>query len=346
MKEPKYKRCRLSELQYAFEMRANGYSMQHIGDKLGRSKSSVSDWINHHKPRFAKGDAPWKAMSAIGKARCVYEQMKVRKKLKKRGHIRSVVTREYIINRLGDGDTPEHISATMVGKLERRVCFKTIYSFVKKERGLKKHLREKGKKRRQKVPARKHKTREGAPTKRSIHIRSEAVNNRKEFGHVEGDLIVGKRGGGREVILSLIERVSRRKWFILIPNRKATTVLAYLRGFLGNFPAGTFKTLTLDNGSEFAYSELIKLEKAMNQLLLYYADPYCSFQKGAIERANRDLRRYYPKGTDFATVNKKDIKKATTKINNTAMKLHNWRTPEEVFNAYLKKDLEIVALVA
>jgi transposase, IS30 family len=344
--EPKYKRCKLSELQYTFEMREKGYSMQDIGDKLGRSKSTISDWINNHKPRFTKGDEPWREMSYLSKARCVYEQMKVRKKLKKRGHISSAVTRNYVIDRLEQEDTPEHIAATMESDLGERICFKTIYSFVKKERGLKKYLREKGKKRRQKIPTRKHKAIKGAPTKRSIHTRSEAVNNREVFGHLEVDLIVGNRGGGKEVILSLIERVSRHKWFILIPDRKAATVLAYLRGFLENFPAGTFNTLTLDNGSEFAYSELIKLETVINELLLYYADPYCSFQKGAIERANRDLRRYFPKGTDFASVDKQDIKKATSKINKTAMKLHNWRTPEDVFNAYINKDLEITVLAA
>lgn len=345
MKQPKYKRCRLSELQYTFEMRKKGYSMHFIGKMLGRSKSTISNWVNKQKPQFAQ--EPWDSISAIGKARCVYEQMKVRKKCQKRGHIRSVKVRKYLINRLEGGDSPEHIAATMERELNDRVCFKTIYSFVKKERGLKKHLREKGKKRRQKVPARKHKTPpKGAPTKRSIHKRSKSVNNREEFGHLEVDLIIGKRNGGKEVILSLIERVTRRKWFILIPDRKAATVLAYLRGFLANFPAGTFKTLTLDNGSEFAYSELIKLEKVMKELLLYYADPYCSFQKGAIERANRDFRRFYPKGTDFANVDKQDVLKATSKINNTAMKLHNWKSPEEVFNAFINKDLGKVVLAA
>lgn len=346
MKKPKYKRCRSFELQYTFEMRAKGYSIQFIADNLKRSKSTISGWINNHQPKFAKGEEPWEEMSADGKARYVYSEMQVRKKLKRKGHLKSVEIRDYVVDRLKEEDTPEHIAGTMEQALGVKVCFKTIYNFVKKERGLKKHLREQGKKRRQKVAARKYKTLKGAPKKRSIHNRSESVSNRAEFGHLEGDLIVGKRGGGSEVILSLIERVSRQKWFILIPNRKAATVQAYLRGFLGNFPAGTFKTLTLDNGSEFAYSELIKLEKAVNDLLLYYADPYCSFQKGAIERANRDLRRYYPKGTDFATVDKIDVKKATNKINNTAMKLHHWRTPEEVFNAYINKDLEIAVLVA
>jgi len=346
MKARKYKRCKLSELQYTFEMRSKGYSIRYIAENLHRSKSTISDWINNHKPEFIRGDDPWHSMCFLSKARSVYDQMHLKKKLNKRGHIRCAKIRYYIINRLEQGHTPEHIAGTMGSDIYAEVCFKTIYNFVKKERGLKKHLREQGKRRRQKIPTRKHKTPQGAPTKRSIHKRAEFVNTRKEFGHLEADLVVGKRHGGREVILSLIERVSRRKWFILIPDRKAATVLAYLRGFLENFPAGTFKTLTLDNGSEFAYSELIKLEKAMNQLLLYYADPYCSFQKGAIERANRDFRRYYPKGTDFATVDKNDVKKITIKINNTAMKLHNWRTPEEVFNAYINKDLEIVALAA
>ena len=345
MKSKKYKRCSSFELQYAFEMREQGYSMQHIANNLRRSKSTVYGWLKAHKPQFIE-ERVWEKLSAYGKSRHVYNAMKVRRKLKKKGHVRCREVREYIIKRLEQKHTPEHIADTMRGDLGRKVCFKTIYNFVKKERGLKKYLREQGKKRRQKSVPRKHRQIKGAPKKRSIHKRAREANKRQEFGHFEADLIIGKCNGSKKVILSVIERLSRYKWFILIPDRKAKTVLAYLRGLMENFPCGTFKTLTLDNGGEFGSSEMVKLETAIEELLVYYADPYSSSQKGAIERANRDFRRYFPKGTDFACTNRQEVKEVTAKINNTAMKLLSWRTPQEVFDSYINKDLGIIALVA
>ena len=113
-------------------------------------------------------------------------------------------------------------------------------------------------------------------------------------------------------------------------------MLAYIRAIFHQLPPEALKSLTLDNGSEFAYSEIIKLESVFTGLKTFYCEPYKSFQKGAVERANRDFRRLYPKGTDFGLINKIDVKRAEKKINLKAMKLHNFLSPQEVFEQYLK----------
>ena len=294
----RYKRAALVELQVAFMMKAEGKGVREISRILKRSSGTVSKWFNKYKyPR----KRVWFKLSPYKRARYVYEQMGVRRHITRRSPIRDVKVRNYVIEQLVNWESPETISATMEEDIGTRVCFKTIYNLTKYDRGLKKHLYEKGKKRRQKVASRRGKFKKAAPRKRSVHIRSKEANKRLEIGHLEADLMITKQGGSFAV-LSVIDRLLRRKWFCRIPDTKAKTVQAYIRAILVQLPPEQRKSLSLDNGAEFAYSEIIKLEKWFPGLEVYYCDPYKSYQKGAIERANRDFRRYYPKGTDFADV--------------------------------------------
>lgn len=338
-----YKRVSLPELQYTFEMLGRGGKIREIARKLGRSPSTVSSWKNDY---CHKNINVWKHMNIYDKARYVFDKMGVRKELNRREPIRDVEVKNYIISRLAKGDTPECISATMADELGgKKVCFKTIYNFTKKRRGLKKYLREEGKKRRQKVKTRKHKQKQGAPKVRSIHKRSNEASKREEFGHFETDLIITKKGGSK-AILTVLERLSRKKWFRLIPDTKSDTVYAYLLPILLNLPEGIIKSLTLDNGSEFTYSKIIGLEKQFSGLLTYYCDPYCSFQKGAVERANRDFRMYYPKGTDFGEVLSLDVLRVQKELNNSLLKCLDWESPNTIFNFYQEQFMRTGSLAA
>jgi IS30 family transposase len=338
-----YKRVSLPELQYTFEMLGRGAKIREIARNLGRSSSTVSSWKNKY---CHKNINIWKHMNMYEKARHVFDKMGVKKQLNRCEPIRDINVKSYVISRLAIGDTPEHISATMADELNgKKVCFKTIYNLTKKRRGLKKYLREEGKKRRQKVKPRQFKKKQGAPKVRSIHKRGKKVNDRKEIGHFEGDLIITKKGGSK-AILTLLERLSRKKWFILIPDTKAKTVLSYMLPVFLSLPEGFIKSLTLDNGSEFTYSEIIKLESKFSDFLTYYCDPYSSYQKGAVERANRDFRRYFPKGTDFGEVSRFEVKSATRELNNTPLKCLNWETPNKIFNFHLEEFTKSNPLVA
>jgi len=87
--------------------------------------------------------------------------------------------------------------------------------------------------------------------------------------------------------------------------------------------------MTVDNGKEFAGFK--QLEKQLNTKV-YFAHPYCSYERGTNENANGLLRQYFPKGTDFNLVSQKEFDNAVERLNNRPRKCLNYRTPVEVFN--------------
>ncbi len=132
--------------------------------------------------------------------------------------------------------------------------------------------------------------------------RPAVINERIEFGHYEGDLVLGPKAGSGYVLLSLIERKSRKKAFIRMPNAEAGTTLAYLRAFFLKLPPEARKSITLDNGSEFSIFYMRKLQDEFkdSNFQVYYTETYAPQQKGSDEHSNGRLRRAYPKKTDFA----------------------------------------------
>jgi transposase, IS30 family len=96
---------------------------------------------------------------------------------------------------------------------------------------------------------------------------------------------------------------------------------------LSSLPKAWRRTLTLDNGKEFAAFHTV--EAALG-LRVYFADPYSAWQRGANENANGLVRRFYPKGTDFSTVSDTQLAAVLHWINNRPRKCLGYRTPHEV----------------
>ena len=92
------------------------------------------------------------------------------------------------------------------------------------------------------------------------------------------------------------------------------------------------KTITTDNGSEFAEHEWIT--KHLN-VPVYFADSYCSWQKGGVENENKLIRQYIPKGTDISTVTDGKIKKTQYKLNERPREKLNFSTPKECFYKFI-----------
>ncbi len=88
------------------------------------------------------------------------------------------------------------------------------------------------------------------------------------------------------------------------------------------------KTITTDNGIEFfdhqEFAEVLCTS-------VYFADSYASWQKGAIENANKLIRQYFPKGTDFRMVTDEQIKKVQYKLNRRPREKLNFSTPLKEF---------------
>lgn len=166
------------------------------------------------------------------------------------------------------------------------------------------------------------------PTELSIESRPDLAS-RDEFGHWEMDTIVsGVHGKGG--LLVLIERKTR---FYLIAKLRAITqreVLRALRGLLRRGKIRKILTLTTDNGSEFLDAG------ALENLLagrVYYTHAYAAWEKGSVENANRLVRRWYPKGTDFSKVPLSRIASLECLINSIARKLLRGKTAQEAYDA-------------
>jgi IS30 family transposase len=239
--------------------------------------------------------------------------------------------RGYVIHGLRDLWSPEDIS-NRIKEIDLSISAKGIYSFIRRERrDLTALLCYEGKPRRARVKHRRSQFRTGVPSKRSITERPEAVMERREVGHMEIDTVHSIRGIS-SAILTIIERVTRRTWWFILPDKTAESVnralLKWYEG-LANKPL----TITSDNGPEFA--ELWKLERLFG-IPVYYSEPYKSWQRGSSENGHRRLRRIYPKGTDFTNINQEALSKAEQLINNKPMRLLGYLSPAEVFADYLK----------
>ena len=164
------------------------------------------------------------------------------------------------------------------------------------------------------------------PDRVSIHSRPSEVESRESFGHWEADPIIGK--GAKSNVINTVERVTR---FIMPGKMEGKTSEACNKSLLeavGEIPNKFFKTMTVDNGPE--WTEHKSLAEAL-ECNIYFADPYASYQKGAVEHANMLLRRRFPKGTDFSKVTEKELQREADKINNIPRKVINYLTPKELF---------------
>ena len=159
----------------------------------------------------------------------------------------------------------------------------------------------------------------------SIHDRPEIINERKYIGDWEGDLMEGKRSTG--YFLTFAERVSRFMVAAKLETKEATVVSKLTARKLKRIK-DKINSITYDNGKEFY--DFKQTEKALGAVV-YFADPYSSWQRGTNEHANGMLRRFFPKGTDFNTVTDRQLQAAVYMINNRPRKILNYRTPAEVF---------------
>jgi IS30 family transposase len=163
------------------------------------------------------------------------------------------------------------------------------------------------------------------PDRRPISERPKAVDKRAELGHWEGDTVVGKSHGS--FVASHVERKSRYLLVGLMDDKSAESMNVTTRQLFRKIPMTQRKTMTFDNGKEFAGFKA--LEKFVG-FRCYFADPYSSWQRGTNENANGLLRQFFPKGTDFNEISKKEIDTAVALLNNRPRKCLDYRTPHEV----------------
>jgi len=165
-----------------------------------------------------------------------------------------------------------------------------------------------------------------------IDARPKAVENRARVGHWEGDLINGLKGTGN--LVTLAERMTRFTLVAYAATKETEGVMAAIIGMLASIPKDMLKSLTFDNGKEFAAFK--QLEQALG-LDVYFAKPYHSWERGTNENRNGVGRKVLPKGTPFDHILEAEMKRIDYMLNDRPMKCLNWRTPREAFTALLNR---------
>lgn len=177
---------------------------------------------------------------------------------------------------------------------------------------------------------------EKIPPEKSIDFRPREANERSEYGHWEGDLVVGKKRKG-SVLFTMTERMTREEIIIKIASKEAKEVAKALdileRVYKKEFK-NKFKTITFDNGGEFRNWR--SLEKSYDKrkkgprTQVYYAHPYCSGERGSNENGNRLIRRFIPKGTDITLISEEFIKQVENWINNYPRAMFKYRSTNQI----------------
>ena len=151
------------------------------------------------------------------------------------------------------------------------------------------------------------------------------------------DCVCGKN---KATLLVLSERLTRKEIIFPMKDQKANSVIRCLNVLerrYGKLFRKVFKSITVDNGSEFSNFEALERSSyGGRRTTVYYCHPYCSSERGTNERLNREIRRLIPKGSDISKYTISDIQKVEDWINNYPRQVLNFDTSAELFEQQLQ----------
>ena len=164
----------------------------------------------------------------------------------------------------------------------------------------------------------------------SIDERPAEVADRIVPGHWEGDLLVGHANAS--ALGTLVERTTRFTLLVPLKAKDAATVRHAFARELRTLPAQLRRSLTYDQGSEMREHRLFTKQTKMR---VYFAHPHSPWEGGTNENTNGLLRQFFPKGTRFNQLSRKQIKQVQTMLNDRPRKIINWHSPAYAFHHLL-----------
>lgn len=321
-----YEHLTLSERYVIHHLTLYGLSHREIGRRLGRSHSTIGREIKRNGPLY--DGAPY--IHEVAHRRAVERRHWPRAR---RRHDCDPL-RRYVTTRLCRDWSPEQIAGRLLidhhGDPRMRVRAETIYQWVYRDAAeggeLYRHLRRHHRRRRRQ--GRYGSGRGRFADRVSISERPPIVAARGRFGDWEADTLEGARGQGG--LATFLERKSRYLLSAPLVNGSADVMASAATRAFRIVPRGLRKTMTIDNGREFAAFKTIQQRAG---IAIYFADPYASWQRGANENANGLLRQYFPKGSDLRDLTKDQLDVAIKKLNHRPRKCLGYQSPHEVFFA-------------
>jgi IS30 family transposase len=303
----------MEERKRISELRDADYSRSHIARVLARAKSTISREIkrNRHGCLYCPVLATQKTL----------DRRRHRKLVRKmdRPHIAEVVQRG-----LKDYHSPDQIAGRMkrtISNPRNRISATTIYRWIhaQSQGTWDRYLRRFGKRRRGRKPSE-------IPGAAQIDGRPHEAEERAACGHWEGDTVWGgKRPGG---LVALVDRKSRFVLVTVSKDRTARRIRLKVQKLLGSLPAEQRRSVTFDNGKEFAEHKLLA---ARTQMPVFFAKPYSPWQRGTCENTNGLLRQFFPKGASLENVSPRRVTHVARLLNHRPRKSLGYLTPSEVF---------------
>lgn len=299
------------------------FSLREIARRINRSHSTISREIHRAKERH-----PWTTYWYDWTQPLAMERKSKARHYRRQGNLHLV---HYVEAKLNQQWSPEEISHRLrldyPADSSMRISHETIYRWVyldaSVEGDLYRNLRRSHKRRRRQKRYGKGRR---FLDRKCITQRPEIVETRERYGDWEGDTIEGKRSSG--YIATMVERKSRFLLAKKLENKKAATLTSESVRAFSSIPRIMRKTLTVDNGSEFAQ---FKEQEEKTGFEIYFAKPYAAWQRGVNENTNGLLRQYFPKGSNFKKVTDDKVQETVKRLNNRPRKCLNYRTPQEVF---------------
>lgn len=163
---------------------------------------------------------------------------------------------------------------------------------------------------------------------KSIEERPKIVDTRERIWDVEIDTIHSSGSERKWWIVTIVDRKAKFLSWWKVESRTAKEVGDVLIREMEKFPKEKLFTITADNGKEFYDFE--RVEDAL-KVLLYFAHPYASWERGTNEQTNGMLRVFFPKWTDFSKVSEEEIQEKIKIINRKPRKSLNYLCAEEAF---------------
>lgn len=307
----------IQEREVISQMRYGRRKARGIARRLGRHRSTIYRELARN--RDSRG------YSAVRAQRRADERRRNRPLVRKMD--RSKIRRE-VCQGLRNYWSPEQIAGRMRRHRHRSamslVSHQTIYEWIEKQEDRldwQQFLRFGGKRR-------KRRDRRGKiPRTVEINRRPPVVNERSRYGDWEGDTVLGRRRCS-----AVVTHVERKSGYLLAAKIEARQSEAVNRATYGLFqaiPTKLRRTLTLDNGKEFAgYEDLSR----WIGIAIYFTKPYAAWQRGTNENTNGLLRQYFPKGSDFDGVTSRELSRVVRLINDRPRKRLKYRTPNEILH--------------
>jgi len=329
-----YGQLSLDERIEIYRLHEAGISRRLIAAAIGRAPSTVSRELRRNgKPTKVWPRGGYHAVRA-------QERSELRRHRHRRFKLaRQPDLREFVKNGLAMGCSPEQIAGRLtLENPERSISHESIYRYIYHRSAQKDYWH-------RLLPRRKARRgfygRQGGSSTRFIKLRRPIdqrppeASDRAQPGHWEADYMLFSKSGDN--ILVLHERKTRFTIIDMPPNRKAHITANRIASRLRNLPQAMLRTISFDNGSEFA--EHYRLHQRLG-VQTFFCDTHSPWQKGGVENTIGRLRRLMPRKTNLSTISHQQIRNYADRLNNTPRKCLGFLTPAEAFSQFSTSALQ------